>query len=340
LSAVLARNRKVISLPERPIIPGKRLFFEVDVMWDFQFLAALRSIESAMWLVLQRVLICLAIACGYLLATLSGAGVAFAVGSMLSEAPGAFASVGATGGFALFAWLLYKLRGVLLHGVWAGHLFALAALRRGESLPAGWELVRHARESVRGRFTAAGELAALDSAVRDALRLFPARFLDLRASLAPSLRRPWLTQALNRVAAEMAVLAGQLARADALSPKAKNPWRAARDALGRCAASWPMLFKNLAWLHLFTNLGWLLAYLVIRVPFADIAALLPVAVPVWTEVFALLFSWALKAAFFDAIAAAALLQLSDSLRKSLPGWQARLGEHPALTELERRAQRT
>ncbi|HLF97827.1 MAG TPA: hypothetical protein VI457_11855 [Methylococcaceae bacterium] len=304
-------------------------------MWDFQLLAAMRSIESAMPLVLHRVLACLAIAFGYLLATLAGAGTSFAVGAMLGDAPNAFGSVGAVGGFVLFAWVLYKARGILLHGVWAGHLAVLAAVRAGEKAPTGWKLVDYARGLVKSRFPSAGELADLDSGIRGVLRCYPARLLDLQARL--PWRHPWLTRALERIVGEMAALGGRLALTEALSPAAGNPWRVARDTLGRCAASWPMLFKNIAWLHLFTNLGWLLAYLVIRAPFADIAALLPVDVPVWTEIFALVFSWALKVAFFEIIAAAALLQLHSSLSPSRSGWQSRLGDCPALADLERRA---
>jgi hypothetical protein len=304
-------------------------------MWDFQLLAAMRSIESAMPLVLHRVLTCLGIAFGYLLATLAGAGIGFAVGAMLSDAPNAFGRMGAMGGFALFAWVLYKTRGFLLHGVWAGHLALLAALRRGEKVPTGWKLVDHAQGLVKSRFATAGELAALDTGIRNVLRCYPACFLDMQASL--PWRHPRVTRALNRIAGEMSALADQLALAEALSPSVENPWRAARDTLGRCAASWPMLFRNLAWLHLFMNLGWLLAYLVIRAPFADIAALLPIDVPVWTEIFALVFSWALKTAFFEIIAAAALLPLSASLQESRRGWQSLVGECPALVELEQRA---
>lgn len=304
-------------------------------MWDFQLLAATRSIESAMPLVLHRVLACLAIAFGYLFAALAGAGIGFAVGSMLGDTPNVFGSIGAAAGFTLFAWVLHKARGLLLHGVWAGHLAVLAALRCGEKAPSGWKLVDHARELVKSRFAAAGELAALDAGIRNVLRCYPAHLLDLQASL--PWRHPWLTRALNRTAGEAATLAGQLALAEALSASAGNPWRAARDALGRCAASWPMLFRNLAWLHLFMNLGWLLAYLIIRVPFADIVSVLPMDVPVWTEIFALVFSWALKTAFFEIIAAAALLQLNSSLQDGRPGWQKILGDCPALTELERRA---
>jgi hypothetical protein len=302
-------------------------------MWDFQLLAAIRSIETAMPLVFHRVLVCLAIACAYLLAVLAGAGVGFAAGSIF-DAPSVFASIGAAGGFALCGWLLYRARGALLHGVWAGHLAVLAAFRRGEHPPSGWELVRFARESVKNRFAEAGELAVLDGGIREVLRLFPARLLDLEARL--PLTHLWLKRALNWSAGEMTTLAGQLALAQALSPSAGNPWRAARDTLGRCAASGPMLFKNLAWLHLFMNLGWLLSYLVIRVPAADITAMLPIAVPVWTEIFALLFSWVLKAAFFEIIAAAALLQLDDSLGGIRAGWETTLGDCPALSEIERR----
>lgn len=304
-------------------------------MWDFQLLAALRSIESAMPLVLHRVLTCLAIAFGYLFSALGGAGIGFAVGSMMGDAPNMFGSIGAVGGFVLFGWALYKTRGLLLHGVWAGHLAVLAALRRGEKPPTGWKLVDHARGLVKSRFATSGELAALDAGIRSVLRCYPTHFLDLQASL--PWRHPGLTRALNWSAGEAATLAGQLALAEALSPSAGNPWRVTRDTLGRCAASWPMLFKNLAWLHLFMNFGWLLAYLVIRAPFADIAALLPIDVPVWTEIFALVFSWALKVAFFEIIAATALLQLSSSLQESRRGWQKTLGDCPALTELERRA---
>ena len=51
-------------------------------MWDFNLMAAVRSIETSMAYVLYRLAFCLGAALGYLLATLAGAGTLVGFGSL------------------------------------------------------------------------------------------------------------------------------------------------------------------------------------------------------------------------------------------------------------------
>jgi len=105
-------------------------------MWDFDLMAAVRAIEKSMAYVLYRFAICLGAALGYLLATLAGAGTLVGFGSLAKHAS-SLGPLGAIIGFALIAWLMYKLRPTWLNAVNVRQLALLSDQERGEMLPGG-----------------------------------------------------------------------------------------------------------------------------------------------------------------------------------------------------------
>ncbi len=105
-------------------------------MWNFNLLAATRTVEAAMPFILYRLAVCLGIAVASLFAALAGAGTFIAFTSF-SAKPGSVASFGAALGLAAFGYLLYRFRAVLFFNIKAGHLALLAKLAQGEKLPQG-----------------------------------------------------------------------------------------------------------------------------------------------------------------------------------------------------------
>lgn len=274
-------------------------------MWDVNLLAAMRTIERTMPMVVYRFLISLAVGLAYILSVLSGAGIGFAAGSYGSN-PGAVASVGAFVGFAACAFVVYKIRHHLLHAVRASHLLILVEYRNGRTLPVGKAQVDYAKQQITERFTSVPGLAQLDDNLRTCLRALPGLSCDIAACL--PIKHPQAVKAAKIALGQVAASVGDVLLAALLRRKDDNPWQAGLAAVEASAAQWPGLFKNAAWMYGFIYVGWLASFLVIQVPVLSIAASLPMAANIWPLVFALILSWVLKAAFLEPIATTALLE--------------------------------
>lgn len=274
-------------------------------MWDVNLLAAVRTIESTMPMVIHRFLMCLAIGLAYMFSVLGGAGIGFAVGAYGNN-PGPIASAGAFAGFALCVWLVYKFRHNWLHAVRASHLLILVENRDGRALPAGKAQVDYAKQQVGERFPSASELAQLDGGLRACLRALPGVSCDMVTCL--PIKQPQAVKAVQFALGQVAASVGDVLLAAVLRRKDANAWRAGLAAVESCAAQWPRFYKNAAWMYGFMYLGWLLSFLVIQAPVFSIAAALPMSAGIWPLVFALALSWVLKAAFFEPIATAALME--------------------------------
>ena len=66
-------------------------------------------------------------------------------------------------------------------------------------------------------------------------------------------------------------------------------------------------------------MGWVLAYAVLLVPAKSIAASLPMETGLWPYVFAVVFSWNIKASFLEPISQAAMLQVVRKLPSAKAG---------------------
>jgi hypothetical protein len=309
-------------------------------MWDVNVLAAVRTIESTMPMVVYRFLCSLAVGMAYIVAVLAGAGMGFAVGSY-GRNPGAFAGVGAFAGFILCAWLIYTFRRYLLHAVHARHLLILAESRDGQTPPTGKAQVDYARQRMDERWPNVSELAQLDGDLRECMRALafvPGGWAD---SLSLQLKHPLAVQAVRWLQGVVAASIGDVLLAAVLRPGSGDAWRSGLTAVESAAVQWPGLYKNALWMYGFMYLGWLASFLVIQVPVFNAAASLPVSAGIWPLVFALTLSWVLKAAFFEPIAVAALMeyflaQQDDSLVADAE-LMARLSAVDAYRELRSRA---
>lgn len=302
-------------------------------MWDYNLLSALQSVEKTMGYVLHRWLMFLAVAAGFLFATLAGAGTAIGIGSLSNNAL-TFGHFGAFAAFAAFSFLAYKLRRTLFLSVRLPHLFLLQRIRHDASLPEGRAQVEFARQAITGQFANRGTFWD----VREAGRAVLSDWTRHRSSDAPSTGRwaPITAKILPLLSAANVDLV--LARLFD-NPGAK-PWQTAREGLLLLAANSDRLLKSRLGLIVFEAIGWLLAYLLLLLAFQKIAAALPFPTGYWPHVFAFLFGWNIKASFLEPTVQAALLQIP--LRPVAPEESVPLAEtlaacSPAFREITERA---
>ena len=272
-------------------------------MWDFNLLAATRTIETSMPFVVYRLLICLGAALGFLLATLAGAGTFVGFGSLARNAL-ALGPFGAVAGFAVFGFLMYKIRPVWLHVVKAPQLALIADQAKGTALPTGKALIEYAKRRQMECFPSTSALFELDQHIQDTLKDIAAfRPLGLIKLDHPQARK-YLTEAEKRLSA----LNHQTLLAWHFYSGSDNPWRTATQGLALVDRHFAALTRNRLTITVFSWMGFLAAYPLLLAGIQGLVSGIPVNLSFWPYVFAGVFAWALKAAFFDAIAEAAMTQ--------------------------------
>jgi hypothetical protein len=295
-------------------------------MWDFNLLAATRTIEKSMPFVLYRLLICLGSGLGYLFATLAGAGTLIGFGSLAKNA-NALGSFGAVLGFVAFGYLMYKIRPFWLHGVKAPQLAVLADQAKGETLPVGKALVDYAKQRLARSFPSSSELSELDRKIQRTLIEIPA----LHPSTGGAPQNPQMVKLVGWIIGRLSALNHQSILAWHFYSGAENPWRTAVTGLAVQHRYFAALVKNRLFATLFQWLGFAAAFPLILVAIQKMTAGLPISVGFWAYVFAAVFAWTLKAAFFEPIAEAAMMQCFFPL--------AEQGADPQQTaELEQRSE--
>jgi hypothetical protein len=271
-------------------------------MSDFNLLAATRTLETSMAYVLYRFLLSFTVGLGYLMASLAAAGtlVGFA---FLAKNAGAVGPFGAALGFAGFGYLMYKFRGTWLRAVKAPHLALLAAQLKGETLPTGKALIDFAKQRANERFPSARPLFETDQAIQQALADIPATDSVTRAIGHPRLKA-WASKAL-----------GFLYSRNHQSILGWHCYSGGADlklsALGALAVQrqhYGILLKYRIYATVFEVLGFIAAFPLLSIAFTEMVSGIPIAFGIWPEVFGGVFAWTLKAAFFEPIAEAAMMQ--------------------------------
>lgn len=283
-------------------------------MWDFDLLAAVRAIEKSMAYVLYRLMICLGAALGYLLATLAGAGTLVGFGSLTKNAL-ALGPVGAVLGFALFAWLMYKLRPTWLNAVNVPQLALLADQAKGVELPTGKAQVEFAKRRGTECFPSTTRLFELDEAIRQTQK----DMADLHPCPRLSVNQPQIKHYLDLALRQLAALNHQTLLAWHLYSDADNPWRSASVGLSVQDRHFASLTNNRLAATLFAWLGFAAFYPLLLGGIRMLVAGIPIDMSFWPLVFAGVFAWALKTAFFDAIAETAMLQVFFPLARQPNG---------------------
>jgi len=301
-------------------------------MWNFNLLAATRTVEATMPFMLYRLAVCLGVAFAFLFAALAGAGTFIAFASF-SAKPGGIANFGAVAGMGALAFFLYRYQASLFFNIKAGHLALLAELARGEKLPQGKQLIELAKQKASQRFPNPADFFEINEAVQQVLHALPAKHCPHLGQIA----NKNLANILGELAGRFAQTGGQALLALSFVAKEAKPWESARTGLVLHLRHFDLLSKNRLYLLAFEFLGLFIAYVAMLYPVDSAVSLLPVDVGVWRTVFALIFAWSLKSAFLEPIATTALAELYFNLaKKEGGGTDAELGELESCSEAFRK----
>ena len=273
-------------------------------MWDFDLMAAVRAIEKSMAYALYRLILCFGAALGYLLATLAGAGTLVGFGSLAKNAL-ALGPLGALVGFALFAWLMFKIRPTWLNIVHIPQLALLADQTQGVSLPTGKAQVDHAKRRQAESFPSTRKLFELDEAMRQT----QADMADLHPCPKLPADRPAISNLATNLVRRLSALNDQTLLAWHLYNGSDNPWRSAATSLAVQEQHFAAMTRNRLAATVFAWLGLVAAYPLFLAGIEMLIDDIPINFSFWPKVFAGVFAWAVKAAFFDAIAEAAMMQV-------------------------------
>lgn len=296
-------------------------------MWDFSIGRSFSLLMRTLPFVLLRAAVYFGITLAYILATGTGVGIGWGVGAFgdaefraTAMLWGGFIGFGVTG--AIFYWV----REYILYIVKAGHIAVLVELLDNKPLPEGRSQITHATEVVRNRFGQASLLFALDQLVKGVIRAVSGLVRGL-LSLLPI---PYVRQLGTVLQAFLRVAVGfidEVILAHAIRTRSEDAWGSAREALVLYAQNWKVMLKNAAWLALITYGLAFIVFLVMLAPAAALVYLMPGAWSAGGFVFALLFAWSVKAAFFDPFAIASLMQVYFRTIEGQtpdPEWEAKL----------------
>lgn len=296
-------------------------------MWDFSIRRSLQLLLSTLPFLLLRCAVYFGIALAYILITGVGAGLGWAIGSMGTDDFRASATlVGALSGLGLTTAILFLLREYLLYMVKAGHIAVLVMLLDGKTPPEGRSQITHAAEVVKSRFAQANTLFALDLLIRGVIRAT----VGLVRGLLSILPIPGSQQLMGVVRAFLRLSVGltdEVILAYAIRTESRNPWSAAQSALVLYGQNAGVLLKNAAWLTVFSYALAALVFVVMLAPAAALAWLMPGGWSASAVLFALLLSWAFKAALIEPFAIACLLQAYFKIIEGQtpnPEWEQRL----------------
>lgn len=271
-------------------------------MWDFDLMAAIRATEKSMAYVLYRLGLCLGVAFGYLMATLGGAGTLVGFGSLEKNAI-SLGPVGAVIGFVAFAFLMTRIRSLWLRIVDLPQLGILADQWDGKMLPTARALLSYAKERLEGAYPSTSGLNDLDLSIREVLsdlsKSHPCpKFANTEGLAAKiQLQITARTSALNhRTLLAWHFMSGH-----------QNPWQSAAEAIEVYDRHFSALLRNRAILTVFSWVGFFTALPLLQKGIEILVSDIPIHMGPWPLVFGGVFSWAIKAAFFDAIAEAAML---------------------------------
>lgn len=280
-------------------------------MWEIDLMTAVRSIERSMAFAVYRLMLCLGAALGYLLATLAGAGTLVGFGSLAKNAL-SLGPIGALIGFGLFGYLMVKIRPTWLNVVNVPQLALLADQIRQVELPSGKALVEYAKRRQSESFPSTSRLFELDELIRET----QGDMADLHPCPKLPADKPALKDAANKVVRWLSGLNHQTLLAWHFYRESDNAWLSAAQGLAVHERHFAGMTKNRLVATVFSWLGFLLAYPLLLGGIDLLIDGIPINFSFWPQVFAGVFAWAIKAAFFDAIAEAAMMQYFFPLAES------------------------
>ena len=298
-------------------------------MWDFSIGRSV-SIMIRTWpFILFRMIVYFGITLAYIAATGTGAGIGWGVGQAFADGgPEAGAFYGGVAGFVLVALVVYWIREFILYLLKAGHIAVMVHLLDGRTVPGGQGQLAYAREVVAGRFGEAGILFVVDQLVKGAVRVVTGLVGGIAAFLPiPGLNG--LVGLINTVVRIALTYIDEIILGYNIRVNSSSPFETARQGVVLYAQNGAKMVKNAAWLALILWGVTFAIFLVMLAPAGAVVYLMPGELGGWSFVLAVIFAWALKAAFVEPFAIASLMQVYFKAIEGQvpdPEWDARLSE--------------
>lgn len=277
-------------------------------MWDFNLAQVLGLLLRTLPFLLLRMLVYAGITLAYVIGIGGGSGVGWVIG----RAGGADAATGgafwgALVGVGVISGIMYWAREYLLYLVKAGHIAVLVELLQGKSIPGGRGQIDYATSVVKERFIESSVLFGVDRLVAGILRAFN-RVVMRVANFLPIPGIDGVAKFAGTVITMSLTYVDEVILAYNIRNRIENPWAGARDGVVLYAQNYKNLLKNALWLTLIVWGATLAIFLIVFLPVAALATLVPSIGGFWTFALAAITAWGLKAALVDPLAMAALLQ--------------------------------
>ena len=298
-------------------------------MWDFSIGRSV-SIMIRTWpFILFRMIVYFGITLAYIAATGTGAGIGWGVGQAFADGgPEAGAFYGGVTGFVLVSLVVYWIREFVLYLLKAGHIAVMVHLLDGRAVPGGQGQLAYAREVVAERFGEAGILFVVDQLVKGAVRVVTGLVGGIAAFLPiPGLNG--LVGLVNTVIRIALTYVDEIILGYNIRVNSSSPFETARQGVVLYAQNGAKMVKNAAWLALILWGVTFAIFLVMLAPAGAVVYLMPGELGGWSFVLAIVFAWALKAAFVEPFAIASLMQVYFKAIEGQapdPEWDARLSE--------------
>ena len=310
-------------------------------MWDFSIGRSVAIMLRTWPFILFRMIVYFGITLAYVAATGTGAGIGWGVGHIFADGgPEGTAFYGGVAGFVLVSVAVYWIREYILYVLKAGHIAVMVHLIDGRAVPEGRNQIAYARAVVTQRFVEANILFVVDQLVKGAIRAVTGLLGGVAAFLPiPGLQG--LVSFLNTVIRLSLTYVDEIILGYNIRIDSRSPFETARQGVVLYAQNGMTMVKNAVWLALIMWALTFVIFLLMLAPAGAVVYLMPGQLSGWGFVLAIVFAWALKAAFIEPFAIASLMQVYFKAIEGQapdPEWDGRLSEASAkFRELKEKA---
>lgn len=310
-------------------------------MWDFSIGRSVAIMLRTWPFILFRMIVYFGITLAYVAATGTGAGIGWGVGHIFADGgPEGTAFYGGVAGFVLVSVAVYWIREYILYVLKAGHIAVMVHLIDGRAVPEGRNQIAYARAVVTQRFAEANILFVVDQLVKGAIRAVTGLLGGVAAFLPiPGLQG--LVSFLNTVIRLSLTYVDEIILGYNIRIDSRSPFETARQGVVLYAQNGMTMVKNAVWLALIMWALTFVIFLLMLAPAGAVVYLMPGQLSGWGFVLAIVFAWALKAAFIEPFAIASLMQVYFKAIEGQapdPEWDGRLSEASAkFRELKEKA---
>lgn len=298
-------------------------------MWDFSVGKSVAIMLRTWPFILFRMIVYFCITLAYVAATGIGAGMGWGVGHIFADGgPEGTAFYGGVVGFGLATIVVYWVREYILYVLKAGHIAVMVHLIDGREVPGGQGQIAYAREVVTQRFAEANILFVVDQLVKGAIRAITGLLGGIAAFL-PVPGLDGLVRFANTVIRISLTYVDEIILGYNIRVNSASPFETARQGVVLYAQNGTRMVKNAVWLALIMWVVTFVIFLFMLAPAGAVVYLMPGQLTGWSFVLAIVFAWALKAAFVEPFAIASLMQVYfKTIEGQVPNpeWDRRLAE--------------